>query len=818
MANIAALIILCTLHSPVALGGSSPKIVTAVRAENAPVLDGLVNDAVWQQAPTLTDFTQFDPEEGTPPSEQTSVRILYDDNALYIGVICYDSQPSGIVRQLTRRDRSTEADRFTVMIDSYHDLQTAFVFSCNVSGVQSDGVLSQDGTVYDLTWDAVWSVEASLIPDGWSAEFRIPFNALRFSREDGEYVWGANFRRYISRKRETVEWVMVPRSETLQISRWGKLTGITGIDPPIHLSLAPHVSVRSSFQTATAARSSSSDHEGFGGLDIKYGLSQNFTLDAAVNPDFGQVEVDQAVLNLTVFETRFPEKRPFFIEGSQIFTFGSSIDNTTLPLFFSRRIGKRPTGSAGITSPAGGKVESNPLATTILGAAKVTGRTQSGFSLGVIASATDEEEAVVRSATGERTEIRTEPRGTYNVARVKQEFAGGSWVGGLATGVARENMLPAYSGGIDWNIRLDDRTYTLDGYVAGAKSSARVGMRDGAAGRVLFSKISAEHWFYTTAYDFSTENFNTNDIGFFAQPRDHGGYVQLLYRENFAGGIFRRYSFAFNPEYRWNWDGVLTHSVVNNTAAAEFRNYWFATLNYALKAPAHDDADRGIVGTYRRPFGHQFQLSVRTDERQSLSANFIGAYEFDAKRKQTFYAYLAVKARPAPWVELEPLVFYQRTRDDEAWLFPDGNIIDPNVGPARFSVFGDRDLDELDFALRGIITFTRELSLQFYSQVLLARGRYDNYKRLVSSRELVAYDYPSHPAYYSHDFNAVTFNANVLLRWEYLPGSTIYLVWTQGRFDNIANYMRGFGSRFRDTFTLPHEDILLLKVSYWFSL
>jgi len=793
------------------LGGTSLKIITAVRTEKPPVIDGMVNDSQWQTAPAGLDFTQFDPDEGALPSEVTSVRLLYDDDALYVGVICYDSKPSEIVQQLTRRDRSTESDRFSVQIDSYNDNQTAFVFSTNVSGIQNDGVLSQDGAVYDITWDAVWTVKTRRHMDGWSAEFEIPYHALRFTEQsEGVHIWGINFRRYISRKHETDEWVMIPRGERAFVSKWGHVDGIRNITPPLHLTLAPYISGKGTYTTATGGLPASSNHEVTAGTDLKYGLTKNFTVDATINPDFGQVEVDQAVLNLTVFETLFPEKRPFFTEGSQLFTFGAGVDNTALPLFFSRRIGRPPGGSFSVIPPAGGAVEENPQTTTILGAAKISGRASSGFSLGVVSTATDEEVAILRDVAGTRSKIRTEPRGLYNVVRMKQEIGATSWIGAIATSVARENVTPAISGGIDWNLRLDEGTYALDGFVSGARSSADTSKRNGAAGRLLFSRISSKHWFYTTSYDLYSRHFNINDIGFFAQPHDHGGYVQLLYRENFARGFFRRYFISLNPEYRWNWDGVITHAAVNTELTGEFTNFWLGDLLYTYSHPAYDDAERRIIGTYKRPAKHTLQFSLTTDQRRNVSLSFTSIYETDMKRKRSVIEQVAMTIRPTSWVELTPVVLYGYTRAEEAWVFPYGST--PSITGTSNSVFGDRDVDQLDFELRGIVTFTRNLSLQFFSQVFLARGRYVNFRRLVSSTDLVAYIPPA--TFVGADFNEITFNANVLLRWEYLPGSTLYLVWTQGRFDDSGNYATGFGRRFSNTFALPHEDVILLKASY----
>jgi hypothetical protein len=815
---IPCFLVLLLLPIDFPLAGSSPKTITAVRTEVAPVCDGQLDEPQWKTASPVMDFTEFDPNEGALPTELTSVRLLYDDHALYVGVICYDARPEQIVQQLTRRDRTSEADRFTVMIDSYHDRQTALVFSTNVSGVQSDGILSQDGNVYDITWDAVWSVGTRHFLDGWSAEFEIPYNALRFAaRDDGTYEWGVNFRRYISRKKETDEWVMVPRKEMLQISRWGIIEGIRNITPPLHLELLPYVSGSGTYKSADLDPAHPSTYDARMGLDLKYGLTRNFTLDAAINPDFGQVEVDQAVLNLTVFEPYFPEKRPFFVEGSQMFAFGTSIDNTSMPLFFSRRIGKRPTGSYSVAKPVGGMVDENPLVTAILGAAKVTGRTNSGLSLGAISAATREEDATVKDSTGTVSKVLTEPRGLYNSVRVKQEFGGTSWVGGLLTAVGHETQLPALSAGVDWNLRFDDGGYTFDGYVAGARSSATT-ERDGLASRLLFSRIAGEHWLYVASADLATRNFDPNDMGYFARPHDRGGYVQGLYRENFAEGIFRRYSFSVVPEARWNWDGVKTFGQLEAIASAEYTNFWRSTLTYRRILPAYEDEERGIVGLRELPASNLLQLQVTSDERKDVSATVIGSYEADELQKRTVVGSLACTLRPAAWLELAPTVYYQHARKELAWLFPDGNVSDPAIGPAPFSVFGERDLDEVDMGLRGIVTFTRSLSLQWFVQVLLARGQYNNYQRTATSTMLVPYDYPSNPAYSKHDFNESTLNANLLFRWEYMPGSTFYLVWTQSRYGDSGIYDQAFGEAFSRTFSLPQENVLMAKVSYWLPL
>jgi hypothetical protein len=808
-ATIACCLLLAT---PSHAGNNGRKVIDAVRTTRPPDVDGWLNDPCWCVAKPVTDFVQFDPIEGAAPSETTIVSLLYDDDALYVGVMCSDSDPRGIVHRLSRRDRTTEADRFTVMIDSYMDHQTGFVFSTNVSGVQSDGILSQGGTVYDITWDAVWTVRTRHYRGGWSAEFAIPWNALRFAKD--AYHWGINFRRYISRKKETVEWVMVPRSETYAIPLWGIVDGVNGIQPPLHLEIAPYVSVTRTMTTGHTATGAPSGEVFDAGADLKYGVSRNFTLDATINPDFGQVEVDQSVLNLTIFETRFPEKRPFFVEGAQMFTFGGSVDNTPLTLFFTRRLGRQPRFASTMLYAYGNMLQENPQLTTILGAVKVTGRTADGLSVAALSSLTDEEHAVVAPPGGDSFRVRTEPRGTYHVARVKQEWQDGSWLGGMATLAALNGAKSAISGGVDWNVRMFDGLYTVDGYLAGAHATSG----DGGAGRLLLSRLSAEHWFTTASYDFYGKGFNPNDLGFFAQPHDHGGYAQFVYRENASEGMFRRYFLALNPEMRWNWDGVRTHALARGEAIGEFDNFWLATLSLERAFPAYDDAEKGILGLYRRPGSSTVSLTVETDDRHALSALAMAGYTRDDGNSSTWYGHGSLTIRPSTWMELNPAIYYQRTKNEPAWVYPDGSVDDPAISASRFSVFGDRDLQLLDLSLRGIVTFTRTFSVQFFTQVFLARGMYDGYSRLLPSGFLTPYDYRSHPSYYGHDFNSVTLNANVLLRWEYLPGSTVYLVWTQARYGDNGLYSLGLKQGLRDVLQLPREDVVLLKASYWFSL
>ncbi|MBI4547288.1 MAG: carbohydrate binding family 9 domain-containing protein [Ignavibacteriae bacterium] len=807
------------LLTTIAIGGTSSKSIVAIRTPSSPQIDGFLDEVAWQLAVPVSGFQQFDPDEGHDATEATIVRVLYDDYALYVGVNCYDSEPDAIVKQLTRRDRTAQADRFSVIIDSYHDHATAFLFSGSVSGVKSDGILSQDGLMYDVQWDAVWNFDASMTSDGWSAEFKIPFSALRFAEQDTEYVWGINFRRYIARKRETDEWVLVRRSEAptnvvSSVSKMGHLSGITNIHPPLHLELMPYQVSKALYLSQPSPFSLRKELTGTVGLDLKYGMTNNFTLDLAINPDFGQVEVDQAVLNLTVFETFYPEKRPFFLEGSQVFSFGNVFDQRQLRLFYSRRIGKRPVSPP--DKPDSGYIfVEHPQTTTILGATKLTGKTNGGLSLGVLSAVTDEEKGIEEDPFGKRNPPTLfEPRSSYNILRLRQDILENSYIGLMTTGSFKDRTLPSLAGGVDWNLRFDRGVYAVDGYLAGSQVSLEPNLRlQGGTGRIGFGLLEAEHLLAVSTYDFSVKNFLVDDLGFYSQPREHGGYTQVTYKKIHAKAPLRRYYLSLESDYRWNWDGANTVKQLEGEPIFEFTNFWLFTLNYIHEFPAYDDANRGIIGLYRRPHRNRYTTTFQTDSRQAVVLAMHAGYNNTTKGANTIFSALQFTLRPNNWIEFSPGLTLIRTRTEETWARSPvtGSSILTDDG---LSLFADRDVDEYDFSLRGTITFFRNLGIQFFTQVFLAKGQYSNFRKLLGEDEFLSYDYQGT----SPDFNEKILNANFVLRWEYLPGSTLYVVWTQARYGDDGLFGTSLSRNFADTFKLPMDNVFLAKLSYWWSL
>jgi len=376
-------------------------------------------------------------------------------------------------------------------------------------------------------------------------------------------------------------------------------------------------------------------------------------------------------------------------------------------------------------------------------------------------------------------------------------------------------MHPAVSGGVDWNLHFLDGKYTADGYLAGARAYDGGTPQTGGAGRLLLLCVSAEHWFPALSYDFYTPGFSINDIGFFAQPHDHGGYFQLVYRENNATGMFRRYYFGVIPELRWNWDGgVRTRSTLRLQAIGELRNFWHLDVAYTRQWAAFEDKESGVLGLYHRPGSHAVTLSVVSDERHVLSGSVIGGVTLGDAGERSRTLSTSLTLRPTSWMDFSPSVTYQRETNAVSWLYPDGNAIVPYS-----SIFGTRNLEYLDISMRGIVTFTRTLSVQFFLQSLVYRGRYRDFSVLQPDGTLDPFSESRYGvSIASHDFNSIVLNANLLLRWEYLPGSTLYLVWTQGRYGDTGNYYTTLGKRLEDTFTLPRTDTFVLKASYWFSL
>ena len=791
-----------------ALAGDNPRTVRATRTSMAPQIDGYLNEEAWKHADPAKDFLQQNPDEGRPASEPTEISVLYDDEALYFGCMMYDDEPTKIVARRTRRDDEVESDYISIRIDSFHDHQTAFEFTINASGSKTDILIYDDLKYQDSSWDVVWDVQTRILPDGWAAEVRIPFRALRFSRNSSR-EWGIEFIRTISRKQESDYWALIGRTESGFVSRFGHLAGLENLSSPVRLEFLPYIVGSGEFAPKSRSNPDGRDYRSHAGLDLKYGVSGYLTLDMTINPDFGQVEADPAVLNLTTFETFFPEKRPFFIEGSQVLRFTTFGETFGPGLFYSRRIGRGLRGE--IEPPPGGHILDEPTSTTILGAGKLTGKTPGGLAIGVLQALAQEEKATFVDSSATRSSRVVEPFAHYNVIRLKQDLWENSNVGGIATSVAKDSRRPAFVAGLDWDLKFRQNTYAMSGFVAGSHTTKVLDERvSGSAGKLMLEKTAGKHWLWNFGFDYTTKKYNVNDVGFFFSPNDYGSVGELRYREEEPGNVFRRYITGLGYHLRMDFDGVNLFRQMNWFGRVVFLNYWEVVLQGNYDTGLFDQRESRGQGLYRKPKNFNLTLGVESDPRLAFVSELELGYSGDDRGSRGLAVNIGALIRPLSWVDFLFSMSFNPIRDKEAWF---ANVSDPSDPGQIASLFGDRDTDRFDFTLRSSVTFTRELTLQVYSQVFLAKGHYDNVRRLVGPSDFLPFAYGGNP-----DFNRKSFNTNVVLRWEYLPGSTLFLVWTQARRGIGDDFFTSFGHNLGNTFTVPSDNVLQLKLSYWWSL
>ncbi len=791
--------------------GDSPRTIRAIRITSSLHIDGILDEETWAQAELATGFIQRDPDEGKPASERSEIRVLYDDEALYFGCRYFDSEPKKIVARLTRRDDEIESDEASIRIDSYHDHQTGYEFTFNAAGVKIDKLQYDDANREDDSWDPVWDVQTKITNEGWTAEVKIPFRILRYKSSGADSsgdVWGINLLRYISRKQESERWAFTPKSESGFISRYGHLVGLRNLPDPKLFELLPFATSKQSYDPATIYQDRRQETSGNAGLDLKYGLSSNFTIDATINPDFGQVEADPAVLNLSTFETFYPEKRPFFIEGTQIIRFTTFGGDFGPGMFYSRRIG-RAISTNEVDVPVAGRIEEVPQNVTILGAAKISGKTNDGVSIGVLQAVTQEEKATVLDPNGQRSDQVLEPLAHYSILRLKKDFLQNSNIGMILTATAKDTRAPAFTNGYDWTLNLDHNIYSLTGFLALSHTTNAAGERTtGSAGKFQFGKVAAEHWLWSVSSDYTSPKYNINDVGFFFSPDDFGAVTSLTYKEDVPARLVRNYSVGGFLHVRQNFEGANIAREIHLNGQVLFANYW------SMSGSA--DADAGIFnpyesrgnGLYRKPTNYQTSASLSTDPRNDLKFTIGQQFQWDSRYKQGVATEFGVIVRPLSWMQYDLNGEFQRVRNQEAWA---ANGFD-SVKSAAYALFADRGTDQYNLTFRSTVTFAREITLQFYGQIFLAKGHYENFRRLVSPYDFLPQAFTGSP-----DFNRQELHTNLVLRWEYFPGSTLYLVWSQARGSGAGNYFASFIQDLNDTFRIPPSNVLLLKASYWLT-
>jgi hypothetical protein len=634
---------------------------------------------------------------------------------------------------------------------------------------------------------------------------KIPFNTLRFT-EQPEMEWGIQFLRWISRKQENEYWAMIRKSESGFVSKFGHLTGLQNVPAPRNLELVPYAVSTNRIVPTSLSYPNGRDLSGNAGFDLKYRPGW-LTVDATFNPDFGQVEADPAVLNLSTFETFYPEKRPFFIEGLQIFRFGTFGDPGAGPgMFYTRRLGRALT----VSPPSGGYVTDEPRYATILGAAKISGKSPGGLGVGVMEAVTQEERATLVDSAGRKTDALVEPLANYSVVRLRQDILENSNVGLIATSVNRQGTSPALTGGVDWSFRFMESMYRLDGFLAGSHATSTGLQRiDGSAGRFTLSKDGGEHWRGSVSGDFTSPNYNINDIGFFRSPDDHGVVSQILYRDDRIRESERFWSTSLQYHYRSNYAGAEIFNQFMLAGDLVFTNYWEVIAQSAADWGKYDHRETRGNGLYAKPNSQSLYFEVRTNPQKPFVANGSVQYLRNALNFRGISYSFNAQVKPYSNLTWNLGVLYARRSTERAWV---ANISDPVVSPTTVSVFADRSTTQWNIVSRSSYVFSPELTLQWYFQLFFAQGKYENSARMLDPEHFQTY------AYGVPDFNRPSFNSNLIVRWEYLPGSTAYLVWSQARSGDRGDFATPLGDEFRNVFTLPMQNVFLLKVSYWWSL
>ena len=778
-----------------------------------------------------------------------------------------------ISRRLSRRDSfQVFNDVFFVMIDSYHDHLTAFTFGVTPAGERRDMTTSGDGGNRDASWDPVWEAKTTIDSLGWTAEMRIPFSQLRFSAA-AEPVWGIQFRRDLRAAGEAVDWSWTPRTESGQASKFGHLLGLRNIPAPRRLEVLPYTSTQARFTQGLDGRNPFDDGSvasWSGGVDLKYGLTSDLTLDAAINPDFGQVEADPAVVNLTAFETFFEERRPFFVEGAGILDFG--VRDFGQNFYYSRRIGRAPSRLMDAA------YLDQPLSTSILGAAKLSGRTRSGWSIGALAALTGREFASRADSSGRALpRAAVEPRAGYGIVRLRRDLrSGSSGIGLLGTAVGRDVSDPvfaflrssAFTGGFDFFHRFGRNGFEIRGGLGGSYirgdtaainlvqlSSSRYFQRpdqdrvrfdstrrslSGLAGELNVAKISGD-WLFSLNGNVSSPGLELNDAGFQTQ----GDRVKLTGRVNRRwvrpGAIFRSFEANAGGGDNRNFEGTNVGRYLEAEINGEFLSFWGFRLRASRGFRAFDDRATRGGPTIVKPASWDVSGGGRTDGRKAVSVGFGGGYQVDEEGRWSVNVGPELTLRSGGAVSVSVNPGYSRGHESAFYI---GTVPDPtatNTFGARY-LFSALDQNTLSVTTRVNVLLSPNLSVQLFAQPFVATGRFDGYGDLRRARTFafrplgtegstIDYDpalalYTVDPdgtgpaaafAFTNPDFRIRSLRSNLVVRWEYRPGSTLFVVWNQNRAfqatDPRFRALRDLGAIFSD----DQQNVFLVKANYYFS-
>ena len=840
-------------------------------------IDGNLNEAAWQSAKGVTNFIQRDPIEGSKPTERTEVKVLFDDDAIYVGARMYDSSPDSIISRLSRRDVDVNSDLFGVFFDPYHDRRSGYYFGLNAAGTFYDGVLYNDDWDDD-SWDGVWEGKTKIDDKGWTVEMRVPFSQMRF-QNDNVNVWGIDFRRDIARKDERDYLVYVPKNESGFVSHFAELVGLENIENNSHVEILPYVTTRAQYTHPDLNNpfNNGSQYKSGLGADLKMAVGSNLTLNATINPDFGQVEIDPAVINLSDVETYFDEKRPFFVEGSNIFNFGQGgarnywgFNWGTPNFFYSRRIGRAPLGSL-----PDNDYQDVPDGTHILGAAKLTGKLPGDWNLGVIQSVTQREFARI-DVGGKKSELEVEPISYYGIFRSQKEFDKGRQGLGIISTIAARNFNDdklradfnngSYTAGLDgWTFLDSSKTWVFTGwaglsYVTGSKeritdiqtNSQHYFQRPdaksfsvdssatslaGYAGRFYLNKQKG-NLFVNSALGFISPKFEINDLGFLWRADVINMHLGAGYFWSDPTDFYRYIETGLAVFRNYNYDGDINWEGIFNFGTFQFLNYYSINWNLAYNPQTiNTRLTRGGPLALNEP-GYQIDFSVQSDSKKNL----VVGVNYSTYRQEHSYNWqvsTSLQFRPSANLSISVSPAYEKNSDYSQWV----DVYDDAYAVSTFGkryVFATLDQNTVSAGIRLNWTFNPQLSLQMYVQPLISAGEYTNYKELAKPRTYEFNVYGEGNSRINQDnltidpdgtgpaeeftidenpnFNIKSLRGNAVLRWEYLPGSVLYFVWTQTRSneDDLGDFQ--FRRSVKQLFKAIPENIFMIKFTYYLNM
>lgn len=841
-------------------------------------IDGLLDDSIWESVDWGTDFIQISPEEGEPPTQETAFKILYDEKFLYVGFRCYDDEPEKIVQRMSRRD-GFQGDWVEINIDSYNDKRTAFSFTISASGVKGDEFISNNGQNWDSSWNPIWFAATAVDDQGWTAEIKIPLSQIRYGQKD-IHTWGIQFTRRDFRAGARNIWQYIPRTSGNWVSEFGKLEGLKGIKPQKQIEIQPYVVAKTeSFQKEEGNPFATGTSNGLNaGLDGKIGVTGDLTLDFTVNPDFGQVEADPAAINLDGFRIFFSERRPFFIENRNLFDYqvtnaeaGGSF--TSDNAFYSRRIGRSPHHYPDL---ADGEYADVPVNTTILGAAKFSGKTKQGTGIAILESVTAREFATIKGGNGDREE-EVEPLTNYFVSRVTQDFnEGRTVVGGILTSTQRDIRTleldylhkNAFSGGLDFLHFWKDRTYFI-------QANALVSRVSGSENAILNTQTAFEHYFqrpdadylsidstatsltgtsgtvnigkytgnliFQGGFTWRSPQLELNDIGFLRNTDEINHYFWAGYRINEPFSIFNRLAFNVNHWYRWDFGGDNLYQAWNTNMHTTFKNQWAGGFGVTYEGRDISNTDLRGGPALRRSNGLALWGYFYSDQRKKAYLNVNGSIGkgFEKGHPNTVDSRnisVGVTFQPTNALNLSVQPGYNIYKRQAQFV---DNI---DLGKSRKYIVSGLEQHTLSTTIRLNYNITPNLTIQYYGQPFISRGRYQDFKfvgnsmakefdeRFISFADnQISYvdgeyqidddvDQAVDYTFGDPDFNFMQWRSNMVVRWEYVPGSELFLVWTQGSNasgnpeDNLIPSLR------ENIFSQKAHNIFLLKWTYRFLL